>query len=532
MWLIIDQNKLNKGRKHQSFPLRFAKDALKTILVFGSATVASSLIVRWTGNNDNVGVIYVLAVVLISSGTNGYFWGIAASAAGVLSTIYFFTYPYYSFQVDTSGYPVTFFGMLAVSLVTSTLTVRIKEQARFSELREKHTKNLYEFNKKLLAASGSKKIVNLTLEYLFQFSQRTVIFYTEDPREGGTGTVKSATSRHENMLRSKDEEAMVHQVFLTRKRTGAGTDGGTGAQEGVRTNGLYLPVIAQGQMLGVAGLFYETGELPEEDMLTFINMIISQAALALGRQRLSDEQQEIEVEAEKEKMRTNLLRSVSHDLRTPLTSIIGASSAILENKDLISPETHDKLIGDIHGEAEWLIRMVENLLTVTRISPGPAKVKKQPEAAEEIVAEAVSRIKSRFPEAVIHVSVPEEFLLVPMDATLIEQVIINLLENAIYHGEKNLPIDLRVTVKDRWAVFAVSDHGIGIPKGEIHHIFDGYSADQTKSSDSSRGAGIGLCICMSIVKAHQGRMSAANQKGSGAIFTFMLPIEEAESNDK
>ena len=122
--------------------------------------------------------------------------------------------------------------------------------------------------------------------------------------------------------------------------------------------------------------------------------------------------------------------------------------------------------------------------------------------------------------------------MVAMNATLIEQVIINLLENAVYHAGKDLPIELKVTVKDRWAVFAVYDHGNGIPKGEIHHVFDGYPADKTKSSDSSRGAGIGLSICMSIVKAHQGRMSAANQKNSGAVFTFMLPIEGAESNDE
>jgi two-component system sensor histidine kinase KdpD len=515
----IKPKKRNTGR-HQ-----IIKDLLYAILILTAATAASSLIVHYTGSFDNVGVIYVLAVVLISRSTAGYFWGVVSSAASVFIQNFFFTYPYRSFQVSVSGYPLTFLGMLVVSLLTSTLTVQVKEQARFSAQREKRTKSLYEFSQRLLAASGVKKIVYLTLEYLYEFSQRTVVFYTEDPQKGGTGIFRSATSRHEYMLQSRDEKAVAHQVFLTQKRAGAGTPGSTGA------NGLYLPVIAQGQMLGVAGLFYEKDEQPQEDRLTFINMIISQAALALERQRLSDEQQEIVVKAEKEKMRTNLLRSVSHDLRTPLTSIIGASSAILENKDLISPETHDKLIGDIHEEAGWLIRMVENLLTVTRISDSPAKVKKLPEAAEEIVAEAVSRIRSRFPDVVIHVSVPEEFLMVPMDATLIEQVIINLLENAVYHAGRENPIDLKVTVQNRRAVFCVSDRGPGIPKEQLRNIFDGYPAEKSKSSDSSRGAGIGLSICMSIVKAHQGQMAAENREdGPGAVFTFTLPLEEAESN--
>ncbi len=521
-----DKRILKKERK--GFPFYFLKDLFKTLLLLAAATLVSFLVVKITASYDIVGVIYVLAVVMTSRSTAGYFWGVVSSAASVVLKSFFFTFPYHTFLVEVTGYPLTFLGMLVVSLVTSTLTVQIKEQARLSAQREKRTEHLYEFNKKLLSASGVKKIEMLTLEYLYQFSQRTVVFYTEDPLEGGTGVIKSVTSRHEYMLQSTHEKDVVHEVFLSRKRAGAGTPGSSG------TNGLYLPVIAQGQMLGVAGLFFEKDEQPEENKLTFINMIISQAALALERQRLSDEQQDIVVEAEKEKMRTNLLRSVSHDLRTPLTSIIGASSAILENKDRISAETHDKLISDIHEEAGWLIRMVENLLSVTRISNGPARLKKQPEAAEEIVAGAVSRVRSRFPEVGIHVTVPDDFLMVPMDATLIEQVIINLLENAIYHAGKDLPVELAVTVRDRLAVFCVSDHGKGIPKEEMHHLFDGYPTDQAKSSDSSRGAGIGLSICMSIVKAHGGQMFAGNRKDSqsGATFIFLLPLEEAEPNEQ
>lgn len=524
--MIQDKNNAvgEPGRKSNLFS-SLSKDAAITVVVLGSATITSWVIARWSGIDDNIGVIYVLAVVLISRFTAGYFWGIAASAAGVIGTNYYFTYPYHTVNFTLSGYPVTFFSMLVVSLVTSTLTVQSKEHAQLSALREQRTETLYKFTRRLLALSGVEKIVNLTLEYLYRFSHTTVIFYTKDPVAGGTGVMKSAASRHEAMLCSGDEREVVHQVFLSGKRTGAGT------KICPEANGLYLPVIAQGHMLGAAGLFYEKDELPEEDMLTFLDMLISQAAMALERQRLSDEQQAIVVEAEKEKMRTNLLRSVSHDLRTPLTSIIGASSAILENKGLVDPETRDKLIGDIHEEAEWLIRMVENLLTVTRISGGPATVNKQPEAAEEIVAGAVGRIKSRFAGAKIHVSVPEEFLMVPMDATLIEQVIINLLENAIRHAGTDQPIDLTVSVAGDQAVFEVCDKGRGLSEEEIPHIFDGYPCADNKRRDSSKGAGVGLSICMAIVKAHRGSMSAANRPGGGAVFSFQLPIKEADVNE-
>ncbi len=499
-------------------------DALITILLLGAATLVSAVIVKLSGSYNNLAVIYVLAVALISKFTAGYLWGILAAISGVIGTNYFFTYPYHALNFTLAGYPISFISMLVVSIVISTLTAQVKEQARLSALREKRTDNLYEFSKKLLMANGTTRIVNLTLEYFYKFAQRSIIFYTDDP-DNSQGVIKSTCTRHESMLLSQNERAAAHQAFASSSRTGAGT--ATFSQ----ANGLYLPVVSHGKILGVAGLFYEDDEPLDESMLTFLDVILSQTSMAIERQRLSDQQQKIIVDAEKEKMRTNLLRSVSHDLRTPLTSIIGASSAISENKDLIDSETHDKLINDIHEEAEWLIRIVENLLMVTRISEGPATLKKPPEAVEEIVAEAVSRIKSRFPLAKIHVTVPVEFLIVPMDATLIEQVIINLLENAIRHAGKELPIDLNVTVTGNWATFCVRDRGNGIPENEMSTIFKGYPVEKPRSSDSFRGAGMGLSICMSIVKAHGGKMSAANLKDGGAVFTFMLPIEGAESDE-
>jgi two-component system sensor histidine kinase KdpD len=253
--------------------------------------------------------------------------------------------------------------------------------------------------------------------------------------------------------------------------------------------------------------------------------------MALERQTLSDRQQEITLEAQTERLRTNLLRSVSHDLRTPLTSIIGASSAILENRDLISPETHDKLVSDINKEAKWLIHMVENLLAVTRISGNPIRLAKSPEAAEEIAAEAAGRVRASYPQAKIRVKVPEEFLMVPMDATLIEQVIINLLENSIQHSGSDAPVELKVTADETDAVFTVRDRGHGISEEELPFLFEGNRPEQGRKSDSSRGMGIGLSICKSIVRAHGGTITAGNGENGGAVFTFTLPLKEDAPNE-
>ena len=251
--------------------------------------------------------------------------------------------------------------------------------------------------------------------------------------------------------------------------------------------------------------------------------MISQTILALQKQQMMEQAQEILLETEKEKMRSNLLRAVSHDLRTPLTGIIGSASTLLENGSMINADTSRKMLTDIQQDAEWLIHMVENLLSVTRITGGTTTLKKQDEIVEEVVSEAVMRIRKRFPNHHIDVTVPDELLIVPMDATLIEQVLINLMENSIRHSGSSLPISLRVSKKRSGAVFTIADKGKGIDPSRIPDIFDGKS--NKGSSDSSRGLGIGLSICKSIILAHDGKIYAENNVNGGASFTFVLPMK-------
>jgi len=248
--------------------------------------------------------------------------------------------------------------------------------------------------------------------------------------------------------------------------------------------------------------------------------------MALERQRLSDEQRAILVESEREKMRGNLLRAISHDIRTPLAGISGASAAILENKESLSEETKEKLVANIQDESQWLIRMVENLLSVTRLDENAANLKKLPEAAEEVIADAVGRIRKRFPARVIDVSVPEDYLEVPMDGTLIAQVLINLLENAAKFSPEANPISVTLRKEGASAVFEVSDRGKGIPPEELQSLFSGMRAHAEPSADSSRGMGIGLSICKTIVSAHGGKISAETRPGGGAVFRFTLPLGE------
>jgi two-component system sensor histidine kinase KdpD len=469
--------------------------------------------------DQNVIMAYILSVLIISRITDGYVYGVIASIICVLAFNFFFTEPYFTFNTIQRGYPLTFLIMLLVALITSTLTVRIKTQAKYAVQRERRTEVLYEINKKLLITRGLEHIVSLTNGYIVNLFDRSVVFFAIDPERGEAGSVMQAPGDVDGaLLNSADEKAVAHWVFLNQKRAGAGTDTLMGA------GAFYMPVISQGKVLAVLGISCLKGTL-DHDKRLFLRMIASQVAMALERQHLSDVQRGIIVEAEKEKMRSNLLRAIAHDLRTPLAGIIGASSAIRENKYTLDENTLDKLNTDIQEEAQWLIRMVENLLSVTRINESESKVSKSPEAAEEVVAEAVSRIKKRFPQRDIRVSVPDDLLEVPMDGILIAQVLINLLDNAIKHSLNDSPVEVFLKRNGESALFEVVDHGKGIAEEDMPYLFSSYVPNGNKSADSSRGMGIGLSICMTIIKAHNGTMEAQNRKEGGAVFQFSLPLE-------
>lgn len=242
--------------------------------------------------------------------------------------------------------------------------------------------------------------------------------------------------------------------------------------------------------------------------------------------------QELKVEGEKERMRANLLRAVSHDLRTPLTTIYGASSAILDNYSILNDTQKRQMVGGIKEDSEWLIRMVENLLSITRIDSGKVKIIKTPTVLEELIDSVILKFKKRYPAQKVELDIPDDLVVVPMDAILIEQVIVNMLENSVQHGGSITKISLRVFVLGNEAVFEISDDGCGIEKERLEHIFTGYNDKYDDIGDAhKRNAGIGLSVCATIIKAHGGTISAENAKNGGAIFRFKLNMEENEKDE-
>lgn len=297
------------------------------------------------------------------------------------------------------------------------------------------------------------------------------------------------------------------------------------------TTGYLYGILAS--ILGVIGInylftfpYYEFNLTLAGYPITFIIMLLVSIITSTMTTQIK-EKEKLKMIAEKEKIRGNLLRAISHDLRTPLTSILGASSAILENDDVFDKDVKKELLSKIKEDSQWLIRMVENLLSITRFSDGIGKLIKSQEVAEEIAAEAVIKFKKRYREISVSISVPDEILFVPMDPILIEQVLINLMENSIKHGITTSKIELHITKLNTYALFSVKDNGEGVKKKILEILFtDHYDKSKETESDTTKNMGIGLSVCLSIIKSHGGKMTAKNIEPNGAMVSFYLPLEE------
>lgn len=235
----------------------------------------------------------------------------------------------------------------------------------------------------------------------------------------------------------------------------------------------------------------------------------------------------VKAEGEKERMRANLLRAVSHDLRTPLTTIYGSSTTLLENGDAMTQEQKLKILTGIKEDSEWLVRMVENLLSITRLDSGQVKIIKTPTVLEELIDSVILKFKKRYPAQSVEIEIPDDVIIIPMDAILIEQVIVNILENAVQHADGMTLLKLRVFTLGNHAIFEIKDNGCGINPKRIEALFTGYDTREPEMADSQKkNAGIGLSVCATIIKAHGGSIKAENVKTGGAVFRFALATEE------
>ncbi len=268
------------------------------------------------------------------------------------------------------------------------------------------------------------------------------------------------------------------------------------------------------------------------DFTTPVNLIsgvimIAVAVLTSALTTKLKQHEATKAESEKERMRANLLRAVSHDLRTPLTTIYGSSTTLLENRDVMTDAQKKNIVTGIKEDAEWLVRMVENLLSITRIDSGQVQIIKTPTVLDELIDSVMLKFKKRYPQQKVRIDIPDDVIIIPMDAILIEQVVVNILENAVQHARGMTMLQLRVFVQGRNAIFEIEDNGCGIEPKRFGTLFTGYYTSQDEVIDSQKkNAGIGLSVCATIVKAHGGNIEAKNARKGGTVFRFNLETEE------
>lgn len=491
------------------FSRRMILDLIRTAAILLIAAAVSILLVKWTDSSANVAAVFTLAVLLVSRTAEGYGWGIFASIAGVFAVNFAFTAPYYKFNFTSAGYPIIFISLLLISVITSASTGNIKRQASQARASEQRTRKLYDFSQQLAAARNGEEMVRLTLNYLYELLERPVLFLKN--ADGLRNDEEYICGKIPGFISDAVEQTAAAECFREKEDTGAGL------LLSPYSRFRYIPVKSGETMFGAVGLLWNAPE-PDEKTMSHIRAILAQTGVSLERYQLSEDRNRAAMAVESEKIRNNLLRSISHDLRTPLTGIIGASGVIEESGDRIGAAGTRKLAANIREDAEWLLRMVENLLSVTRVSQA-GKIKKSEEAVEEVVAEAVRRCRKRFPGAQIRVQLPEEMVFAPMDATLVMQVLINLIENAVRYA--GTPIDISIRRQGTDAEFTVRDFGPGIEQEKQKTLFM-----SAQTQPDSRGLGIGLTLCHSIITAHGGTIYETNHPDGGAQFVFTLPLEE------
>ena len=502
-----------------------AADIFKSIGILLAASAIGAIFDKLGLGEINIITIYILGVLITSVVTRNTVYSLLASLVSVFLFNFLFTEPRYTFMAYDSSYPVTFLVMFVAALITGSLAARLKSHAKQSAQAAFRTKVLFETNQLLQRAQNRDEIINVTASQLMKLLNRNIIVYPAEKGSLEEPRIFSASGEApEADWTSEAERAVAGWVLKNNKHAGATTDTLSDAKC------LYLSIRVNQNIYGVAGIV--VGENPPDAFETSIMLsILGESALAMENEKNAKEKEEAAIQVKNEQLRTNLLRAISHDLRTPLTSISGNASNLLTNGDAFDEEAKKQVYTDIHDDALWLINLVENLLSVTRLGDGQMNLHLSAELMEDVVAEALRHVNRQCGEHSITVEHRDEFLLARMDAKLIVQVIINIVDNAVKYTPKGSHIRIETRREGDWAVVRISDDGPGISDEAKPRVFDMFYSGANKVADSRRSLGLGLSLCKSIITVHGGEIQVGDNKPQGAVFTFTLPAEEAHLNE-
>lgn len=476
-------------------------------------------------NGEVVLLLYTLVALVPAIFTDSWVYSLLASAGSVLLFNFMFSEPLYTFEVYDAGYPITFTVLFLVSFTVGFLTRKVRRQAEMAARKAYRTEVLLETASLLQQAENREGIYRITARQLHRLLDKPVIIYPQEDFRPlyVEGITKNSDSMQERSLygelTANDEQAVADWAFRNNKHAGAGT----GTLPGAKC--LYLAIRSGSRVMGVVGigLYDDRLESFENNMLI---SILSSCALALEKERQRTRRRNMEVKARQEELRSSLLRGISHDIRTPLTTILGNAELLQQEGLLLDEARKREVCQDIAEDAGWLISMVENLLAVTRIQGGTMQIRQEPELLDDIVQAAISHSGKRLAAHPVRVELADEYMMVKADSRLIVQVLMNLLDNAVKYTPEGSGITISAVGKAPWAQIDVRDSGPGVDDKLKATIFDSFVTGKVYRADSRRGLGIGLSLCRAIVEAHGGRIEVLDNTPCGAVFRFTLPLVE------
>lgn len=526
---IIPDAEMNRGyRERKKKTAQSAAVPLReigiSILALSIATGVGFLFSALGFTEANIITVYILGVLAVSVTTANRLFCVLSSIASVLVFNFFFTDPRLTFQFYDPSYPVTFAIMFLASFLTGSLASRLKGNARQSAASAFRMKILFETNQLLQKEEDPSAIVSATADQITKLLKRDIVMYRwegEDLLE--PAVYRAAGSAGEELL-SENEKAVADWAFRNNKRAGASTDTLASAKC------LYLAIRVNQKVYGVIGIALDAKPLDSfEDSVVL--SILGECALALENIKNAKEKEEAAILAKNEQLRADLLRAISHDLRTPLTSISGNAGNLICNYQKMDDYSRAHIFSDIYDDSMWLIGLVENLLAMTKIGEGQVNLHRSAELMEEVIEEALLHINRKSQEHIIQVNHTQDLILAQIDARLMVQVIINLVDNAIKYTPPGSLIQIDTSTRDGMAEVSVSDNGPGIPDEQKAHIFDLFYSGANQIADSRRSLGLGLSLCRSIIAAHGGSISVSDNQPRGAVFTVTVPVGEVEFHE-
>jgi two-component system sensor histidine kinase KdpD len=459
-------------------------------------------------------MIYLLGVLFVASRlARGP--ALLASLASVAALDFFFVAPFFTFAVSDVRYLVTFGVMLLTGVLVSSLTVRVRSQAAAASERERRTAILYALTRSFAFRRAVGEIAEAAAAHVeVLFGAKAAVLLADEP-----GPLVIRAGAQHGFVRDERELIVARWVFEHGRAAGHSTDTLPGVQ------GLFLPLIGGSRTLGVLGVDLGGRKEPlHASQRQILDVFVKQAALALERALLAEETEQTRLAAETERLRSTLLATMSHDLRTPIAAITGAATSLLDESTVLGREERRDLLETIREEAERLNRIVRDLLDLNRIESGALEVRKEWCPLEDIVGSALVRLEDSLSGREVSVKLPPPLLVVPVDPILLEQVLTNLLENAAKYTPPGSPIDIETETVDQGVIVSVSDRGPGIPSENLEVVFEKFN--RLPGDGAVPGTGLGLAICRAILTAHGGRIWAENREGGGASFRFFIPVKD------